>query len=56
MQLDLVKERLNSVEHYEPFIGAEAVERILAKARRLSELRVTHVNSTYYGGGVSELL
>jgi trehalose synthase len=56
MQLDVIKERLNSVEDYEPFIGAQAVERILGKARRLSDLRVSHVNSTYYGGGVSELL
>ena len=48
--------RLNSVEDYEPLVGAETVERILRKASRLRDLHVTHVNSTYYGGGVAELL
>lgn len=49
-------QRLRSVEDYEPHIGAQAVERILAKARQISDLQIVHVNSTYYGGGVSELL
>ena len=44
------------VEDYEQFIGAEAVERILNKARPLQDMHVVHVNSTYYGGGVAELL
>ncbi|RKH37147.1 glycosyltransferase [Corallococcus sicarius] len=44
------------VEHYERYVGAEVVERILEKARPLQDLRVAHVNSTYYGGGVAELL
>ena len=44
------------VEDYEPLIGGDAVERILAKAKRLAGFHVTHVNSTYYGGGVAELL
>ncbi|RKG97120.1 glycosyltransferase [Corallococcus sp. CA047B] len=47
---------LVQVEHYERYVGAEVVERILEKARPLQDLRVAHVNSTYYGGGVAELL
>jgi trehalose synthase len=47
---------LISVEDYEPLIGAETLERILRKASRLRDLHVVHVNSTYYGGGVAELL
>jgi trehalose synthase len=48
--------RLPKVEDYEPLVGAETVERILRKASRLADLHVAHVNSTYYGGGVAELL
>lgn len=48
--------RLATVEDYEPLVGAATVERILRKASRLRDLHVTHVNSTYYGGGVAELL
>jgi trehalose synthase len=44
------------IEDYEKFIGAEAVERILKKAKPLRDLHVVNVNSTYYGGGVAELL
>jgi trehalose synthase len=50
------KHRLVKVEDYEPFIGAAAVERILQKAAKCRHLHVAHVNSTYYGGGVAELL
>lgn len=48
--------RLPSVEDYEPLIGTKAVERILKKAARLHDLHVVNVNSTYYGGGVAEIL
>ncbi|MDX6750465.1 glycosyltransferase [Geminicoccaceae bacterium 1502E] len=48
--------RLPGIEAFEPFVGAEAVERILAKARPLHDLQVAHINSTFYGGGVAELL
>jgi trehalose synthase len=47
---------LVQVEDYEPFVGAETVERIRRKAKPLQGLHVAHVNSTYYGGGVAELL
>lgn len=44
------------IEDYQSLIGAEAVERILKKAKPLRDLHVVNVNSTYYGGGVAELL
>lgn len=44
------------VEEYERFVGAETVQRVKEKARALRGLRVAHVNSTYYGGGVAEML
>jgi trehalose synthase len=47
---------LIEVKDYAPFIGAEAVERIYQKAKPLQGLHVTHVSSTYYGGGVAMLL
>ena len=48
--------KLTSVEDYERLVGAETVERILNKAERLRDLHVVNINSTYYGGGVAELL
>ncbi len=48
--------KLIKVEDYAPFIGDAAVERILSKAARLRGFHVTNINSTYYGGGVAELL
>jgi trehalose synthase len=48
--------RIVQVEDYAQFVGMETVERIKAKARPLHDLQVAHVNSTYYGGGVAEML
>ena len=48
--------RIVSVEDYEQCAGAETIERIREKAKPLQGLHVAHVNSTYYGGGVSQLL
>lgn len=44
------------VDDYAQFVGLETVERVKEKARPLQDLHVAHVNSTYYGGGVAELL
>jgi hypothetical protein len=41
---------------YQPLIGVRATQRLLRKARRLSGLKVLHVNSTPQGGGVAEIL
>ena len=48
--------RLIQVDDYEQYIGKRAVNRIKEKARHLQGLHVSHVNSTYYGGGVAEML
>jgi trehalose synthase len=48
--------RIVQVEDYAQFVGAETIERIKEKAESLHDLHVAHVNSTYYGGGVAELL
>jgi trehalose synthase len=48
--------RIYQIDDYERFVGAETVERIRNKAEQLRGLHVAHVNSTYYGGGVAELL
>jgi len=48
--------KITRIDDYEKFIGPETVERIRKKARPLQHLHVANVNSTYYGGGVAELL
>ncbi|RXE56297.1 glycosyl transferase family 1 [Methanoculleus taiwanensis] len=44
------------IKDYEKYIGAETVRRIRDKARQLRDLHIVNVNSTYYGGGVSQFL
>ena len=44
------------VADYADAAGAEAVERLVETARPLRGLRLLHVNSTAFGGGVAELL
>ena len=45
-----------SVEDYEQYVGSETVDRIYSKAKPLQDVHAVHVNSTYYGGGVAEIL
>ena len=47
---------LHPLEQYEPLIGAAAVERIARKADNARDAHVIHVSSTFYGGGVAEIL
>lgn len=44
------------VADYEPLIGEQTMARILHKAHRLRDMRVLHISSTFYGGGVAEML
>lgn len=44
------------LDDYEPLVGGETIERIRHKARSLQGLHVANINSTYYGGGVAELI
>jgi trehalose synthase len=48
--------RIVRIEDFERYVGGETVERILRKAKPLRDMHITHVNSTYYGGGVAEVL
>ncbi len=48
--------KIPQIEDYEPFVGPKTINRIQKKARSLKNLHVVNVNSTYYGGGVAELL
>ena len=47
---------LHSLDEYKPLIGTAATERILSKAEQVRALHTVHVSSTFYGGGVTELL
>jgi trehalose synthase len=48
--------RIIQLEDFEPLVGGETIERIQKKAKALQGLHVVNINSTYYGGGVAELL
>src|SRR5438270_14070138 len=52
----MTQPRIPQIEDYEPLIGAENVQRIRDKAAKFKGLRVANFNSTYYGGGVAEML
>src|SRR2546423_6306121 len=52
----MARYRITQIEDYEPLIGSENVDRIREKARKLQGLRVANFNSTYYGGGVAEMI
>ncbi len=51
-----MKNSIPKVDDYQRFVGREKVSRVKEKAHRLSDLHIAHLNSTYYGGGVAELL
>ena len=48
--------KIATLDDYRPLIGASAVERINEKAAALGDIHVAHISSTYYGGGVAEIL
>ena len=54
--LDKATLGLHPLDQYEPLIGAATAERIFKKADRVRGAHVIHVNSTFYGGGVTEIL
>jgi trehalose synthase len=49
-------QKLVQLEDYKPLVGPRTIERIRKKAQTLQHLHAIHLNSTYYGGGVAELL
>src|SRR4051794_2373116 len=44
------------LEDYAPLVGTATVERIQDKIAQMPPLRIANISSTYYGGGVSEML
>jgi trehalose synthase len=45
-----------TLDDYRPIVGDAVVERIRAKAEPLRGMRVAHMNSTHFAGGVVEIL
>jgi trehalose synthase len=52
----MTNHKLVQIEDYKKYVDTHIIDRIKEKARALKSLHVTHVNSTYYGGGVAALL
>src|ERR1700745_2603864 len=52
----MARYRVTHVEDYEALVEAEVIQRIRDKAAKLKGLRVANFNSTYYGGGVAEMI
>lgn len=48
--------KIVKLEDYESLVGAKMVDRINEKSRKFQDLHVVNINSTYYGGGVAQLL
>ena len=51
-----MRRHMAGLEDYEQFVGAESIDRIGEKAHALRGLHVANINSTFYGGGVAEIL
>jgi trehalose synthase len=49
-------EKVLNIGKYRKIVGDEEIDRIYEEASPLSEKRIVHVNSTYLGGGVAEIL
>jgi len=48
--------RIVHIDQYKQLVGAETVDRIKKKAKPLQGMHLVNVNSTYYGGGVAQIL
>lgn len=44
------------LERYRPIVGSEIIDELIQMARILKGIKVLHINSTRYGGGVAEIL
>ncbi|HOE14819.1 MAG TPA: glycosyltransferase [Candidatus Saccharicenans sp.] len=47
---------INSIDDYRQLVGDEIVHTIFNKARKVANKHIVHINSTYQGGGVAEML
>jgi len=45
-----------SLDHYRKIVGDKVISDIYKRARGFYGKRILHINSTYYGGGVAEIL
>lgn len=45
-----------TIEDYQQYVGPQVIERVRAKIEKLQDIHITNISSTYYGGGVAELL
>lgn len=47
---------IKSLDKYQDIVGDHLVQKIRSEASSLSEKKMVHINSTYQGGGVAEIL
>ena len=47
---------MTTIQDYVPVTGEDVIDRLYELAKPLSGMKVVHVNSTYVGGGVAEIL
>ena len=47
---------IRSLDKYQDIVGEHLIQKIRAEASSLSEKKMVHINSTYQGGGVAEIL
>jgi len=52
----MIKTKIKSLTDYEKIIGKRKIEEIYRKATPLTDKHIVHINSTFYGGGVAEIL
>ena len=52
----MTNHKMVHIDDYKKYVDTHVIERIKEKVREARPLHVTHVSSTYYGGGVAELL
>jgi trehalose synthase len=45
-----------NLENYRVFVGDDLIDEIAGLSRKLKKVRICHINSTAFGGGVAELL
>ncbi len=45
-----------NIDGYRPLVGDDLIDELLTLARQLNGVRICHLNSTAFGGGVAELL
>ncbi|KXA92839.1 hypothetical protein AKJ66_03420 [candidate division MSBL1 archaeon SCGC-AAA259E22] len=47
---------MKRLSHYKEFVSESEISRIYRKGTELSKYHILHINSSYYGGGIAEIL